>query len=136
MLVINRPESYQQSRLRSEEYLAKIAPSVPPSIMAAIQKQAKAGQVDVLVEALLADYLQIEPQAVENENWQLVSPLTQRELEILRLIADGLSSREVAQRLFLSVETIRWYLKQIYEKLDAHSRVQAISRARSLKLLA
>lgn len=62
-------------------------------------------------------------------------PLTRREVEILRLVAEGASNREVAQHLYLSVETVRWYLRQIYDKLDAHSRVQAISRARSLKLL-
>lgn len=65
----------------------------------------------------------------------LIEPLSERELEILRLIADGLNSREVAQRLVLSVGTIRWYLKQIYNKLDAHSRSQAIARARELELL-
>jgi len=62
--------------------------------------------------------------------------LSERELEILRLIADGIPTREVAERLFLSVGTVRWYLNQIYSKLDAHSRVQAIARARELNLLA
>lgn len=66
----------------------------------------------------------------------LANPVTERELEILRLLADGLNTREIAQRLYLSVGTIKWYLKQIYSKLDAHSRVQAIARARALKLLA
>ncbi len=62
-------------------------------------------------------------------------PLTQREDEILRLTAEGLNSREVAERLVLSVETIRWYLKLIYSKLDVHSRSEAIARAKALKLL-
>ena len=61
--------------------------------------------------------------------------LNDRELEILRLTADGLKSREVAQRLFLGVETIRWYVKLIYSKLDVHSRSEAIARAKELKLL-
>lgn len=61
--------------------------------------------------------------------------LTGRELEILQLSADGLNSREIAERLVLSVGTVRWYLKQIYSKLDAHSRSQAIAHARSLGLL-
>jgi DNA-binding CsgD family transcriptional regulator len=56
--------------------------------------------------------------------------------EIARLLADGLNSREVAQRLHLGVSTIRWYLKHIYGKLDAHSRSEALARARELKLLA
>ncbi len=62
-------------------------------------------------------------------------PFTNRELEIMHLIADGLNSREIAQQLILSVGTIRWYLKQIYSKLDAHSRSEAIARARDLKIL-
>ncbi len=60
--------------------------------------------------------------------------LTEREFEILRLIADGLNSREIADRLFLSVGTIRWYLKIIYDKLDVHSRSEAIARAKALQL--
>jgi predicted ATPase/DNA-binding CsgD family transcriptional regulator len=62
-------------------------------------------------------------------------PLTDRELEILNLVADGLNSREIAQQLVLSVGTIRWYLKLIYSKLDAHSRSEAIARARTLHIL-
>jgi predicted ATPase/DNA-binding CsgD family transcriptional regulator len=60
--------------------------------------------------------------------------LTDRELQILHLIADGLNSREVAEQLYLSVGTIRWYLKTIYSKLDAHSRSEALARAKALKL--
>jgi ATP/maltotriose-dependent transcriptional regulator MalT len=66
----------------------------------------------------------------------LADPLTERELEILRMVAAGLNSREIAQSLVLSVGTIRWYIKQIYGKLDAHSRAQALARAREMKLLA
>ncbi|MBK8023817.1 MAG: response regulator transcription factor [Chloroflexi bacterium] len=59
----------------------------------------------------------------------------ERELEILRRIAEGQSNREIADQLFLSVNTVRWYNKQIYEKLDTHSRTTAIARARALGLL-
>ncbi len=62
-------------------------------------------------------------------------PLTEREVEILHLIAAGLNSREIAERLILSVETIRWYIKIIYSKLDVHSRSEAIARAKELNLL-
>lgn len=72
----------------------------------------------------------------ESEVEQPANPLTPRELEILRLIADGCSTHEVTQHLFLSVGTVRWYLNQIYSKLSVHSRIQAIARARDLKLLA
>ena len=64
-----------------------------------------------------------------------VDSLSERELTILRLMAEGLNSREIADRLYLSVKTIRWYLKGVYSKLDVHSRSQAIARAKKLQLL-
>jgi LuxR family transcriptional regulator, maltose regulon positive regulatory protein len=62
-------------------------------------------------------------------------PLSDRELEILQLIARGLSVSEAANRLVVSVHTVRSHLKTIYVKLEAHSRVQAIRRAQELDLL-
>ena len=61
-----------------------------------------------------------------------VDPLTSRELEILRHIADGSSDREIAEALFLSLHTIKWYNRQIYMKLGVGSRTQAVALA-SLK---
>jgi WD40 repeat protein/serine/threonine protein kinase len=61
--------------------------------------------------------------------------LTQREHEILRLIVDGLANKEIAQRLTLTLGTVKWHVNQIYGKLGVRSRVQAIIRARELELL-
>lgn len=66
---------------------------------------------------------------------ELIERLTQRELEVLRLIGDGLSNQAIADRLVLSHGTIRWYTQQIYGKLGVQSRTQALARARSLQLL-
>jgi LuxR family maltose regulon positive regulatory protein len=65
----------------------------------------------------------------------LTEPLSERELEILRLIAEGLSNQAIADRVILSLGTIKWYSGQIYSKLDVRTRTQAIARARALKLL-
>ena len=54
------------------------------------------------------------------------SPLTKRETEILQLIADGLSTSEVAQELFISGKTVKNHLAAIYQKLDARDRTQAV----------
>jgi LuxR family maltose regulon positive regulatory protein len=62
-------------------------------------------------------------------------PLSPRELEVLRLLAEGLSNAEIAARLFLSVNTLRAHTSNIYQKLDVHSRIQAVHRARGLGLL-
>jgi len=61
--------------------------------------------------------------------------LTQREIEILRLMAAGYQYKEIARRTFVSLETIRTHAKHILGKLDASSRLQAIRRAEDLRLL-
>lgn len=60
----------------------------------------------------------------------LIEPLSERELEVLRLIAEGASNREVAEALFVSVGTVKKHLNNIFLKLDVHSRTQLIMRAR------
>jgi len=65
----------------------------------------------------------------------LVDPLSERELEILRLLASGLSAPEIAETLVIAVGTARNHVKNIYGKLDAHNRVQAVERARRLRVL-
>jgi LuxR family maltose regulon positive regulatory protein len=65
----------------------------------------------------------------------LVDPLSERELEVLRLLTTHLSSTEIAQELFISVNTVRSHIKSIYGKLNVHSRKDAIQRAQELELL-
>ena len=65
----------------------------------------------------------------------LVEPLTEREIEVLCLIAEGLSNREIARRLFISPSTVKRHTSKIYGKLDVHSRTQAVARARALGIL-
>jgi DNA-binding NarL/FixJ family response regulator len=65
----------------------------------------------------------------------LAEPLTERELEILRLLKTDLSTREMAEHLVVSVNTIKTQLKSIYDKLDVHSREEALDKARQLKMI-
>ncbi|MEJ2208084.1 MAG: LuxR C-terminal-related transcriptional regulator [Anaerolineae bacterium] len=65
----------------------------------------------------------------------LVEPLSERELEVLELVAQGLTNREIAARLFLSVNTVKAHTRNLYAKLDVHSRTQAAARAQDLGLL-
>jgi len=58
-----------------------------------------------------------------------------RELAILHLLADGLTNAEIGARLFLAHDTVRWYNKQIFDKLDARNRTEAVKRARELGLI-
>ena len=65
----------------------------------------------------------------------MLTPLSERELEVLRLLASGLSSADVAKKLFLSPFTLKAHTQNIYNKLDVHSRIEAINKAREIGLL-
>jgi LuxR family maltose regulon positive regulatory protein len=64
-----------------------------------------------------------------------IDPLSQRELKVLQLIAQGLSNREIGERLFLALDTIKGHNRKIFDKLQVQSRTEAIARARELGLL-
>jgi LuxR family maltose regulon positive regulatory protein len=82
---------------------------------------------------VLAAFAVDEP--AEADQSDLVEPLSERELEVLQLIAQGLTNREIAARLYLSLNTIKVHTRNIYGKLSAHNRTQAVSRARDLGVL-
>src|SRR3712207_2984104 len=65
----------------------------------------------------------------------LPEPLSERELEVLALIAAGKSNRRIATELFVSVGTVKTHLNNAYRKLGVHSRTQAVARARELNLI-
>ena len=65
----------------------------------------------------------------------LIEPLSQRELEVLQLIAQGLSNREIGERLFLALDTVKGHNRRIFDKLQVQSRTEAVARARELGLL-
>jgi LuxR family maltose regulon positive regulatory protein len=65
----------------------------------------------------------------------LVEPLSERELEVLQVIAAGLTNREIAARLFLSLNTVKAHTRNIYGKLGVHSRTQAVAKAKALGVL-
>lgn len=65
----------------------------------------------------------------------LVEPLSERELDVLSLLAQGCTDRKIAEQLVIARGTVHKHLKNIYGKLDVHSRTQAIARARELDLL-
>ena len=65
----------------------------------------------------------------------LIEPLSQRELEVLQLVAQGLSNREIGERLFLALDTVKGHNRRIFDKLQVQRRTEAIVRARELGLL-
>jgi LuxR family maltose regulon positive regulatory protein len=65
----------------------------------------------------------------------LVEPLSDRELEVLQFIAEGLTNKEIAARLYLSPGTVKVHAHNIYGKLGVSGRTQAVAKARSLDIL-
>jgi LuxR family maltose regulon positive regulatory protein len=90
----------------------------------------------LLAELHGAEHALDSPVAVPGSRMDLLGePLSERELEVLRLIVAGCSNREIADRLVIAVSTVKWYINAIYGKLQVESRTKAIARARELNLL-
>jgi LuxR family maltose regulon positive regulatory protein len=85
--------------------------------------------------AAFEDATKDEGRTTELSPSSLVEPLSQRELEVLQLIAQGLSNREISERLFLALDTVKGHNRRIYAKLGVKNRTQAINKARSLNIL-
>jgi len=115
--------------------------------MAALLRQAAArGIAPDYVARLLAAFGELK---IENEELRSVAApnsqfsifnsqfeaLSERELEVVRLLAQGRSVQEIAARMIISAHTARTHIKNIYSKLDVHSRVQLVEKARALGLL-
>lgn len=64
-----------------------------------------------------------------------IEPLSERELEVLRLLRSTLPQREIADTLYISINTVRSHVKHIYAKLGVHARIEAVARAEELGLL-
>jgi DNA-binding CsgD family transcriptional regulator len=71
----------------------------------------------------------------DHEVLPLARPLTGRELEVLTHIGEGLANREIAEQMTVALSTVKWYVRQIYNKLGVQNRQEAIARAKDLGLL-
>lgn len=90
------------------------------------------------VRRLLAAFPVAEPEQTTSSPLrgpELVEPLSERELEVLELIAEGLTNQEVATRLYLSLHTVKVHARNIYGKLGVKSRTQAVAKGKALGIL-
>ncbi len=83
----------------------------------------------------LAQPEQTGPSSTPVPESELVEPLSERELQVLQLVAQGLANQEIASRLFLALNTVKAHTRNIYGKLGVRSRTQAVARARALGIL-
>ncbi len=125
-ILLAEPEGYVHVFVREGARMAAL-----------LQKARGRGLAQAFVERLLA-FLEEETRdqgPATKAPPGLVEPLTERELEVLRLLASTLTVPEIAQRLFISIATARSHVKHIYSKLDVHSRFEAVTRGNELGLL-
>jgi LuxR family maltose regulon positive regulatory protein len=107
-----------------------------PLLRLAVERGASTGYAAQLLAILEAEAVSSHQHGKEvSLTDQLVDPLTARELDVLRLLAEGLSNRQIAQRLYLSPNTVRIHTSNIYSKLGVSSRTQAAARGRVLGFL-
>jgi DNA-binding CsgD family transcriptional regulator len=75
-----------------------------------------------------------ESNTIDHANQRLIEPLTPRELETVQLIVSGLDNREISEKLFISIPTVKKHINHIFSKLGVNSRAKAIVRARDLHI--
>jgi DNA-binding NarL/FixJ family response regulator len=102
----------------------------------AIRKVAAGGSMiePSVARKVVAEFARLAPPSPEATN-ELIEPLSEREIEILKLVSQGLTNKEIAARLFLAEGTVKNYVTSILQKIDARDRTQAAIRARELGLL-
>jgi LuxR family maltose regulon positive regulatory protein len=102
------------------------------------KRDRKSGPTPYLDTVLAAFQQEIMEQIQVGEQTKaqaLPDPLSQRELQVLQLIAQGASNQEIAQELALAIDTVKRHVSHIFSKLGANNRVQAVKQARNLSLL-
>lgn len=112
-------EGIPMARLLSEAVTGGIMPSCTGKLLAAFQSEGP----------------KKEEESKRSPVQTLIEPLSERELEVLQLIAQGLSNREISERLFLALSTVKGYNRTIFGKLQVQRRTEAIARARELGLV-
>src|SRR5262249_47861707 len=131
---LHQTVSDQDTKDRAQHLLTRYHATTEAAQQALPEVDFEATTTALLGELLISEERAL-PQHTPHTGETLIEPLSERELEILTLIAVGLTNREIADKLFLSVATVKWYLTHIYSKLDVQSRTLALVRARELKLL-
>ena len=125
------PEGYVRLFLDEGEPMAKLLHDVATVAKADLRAYARR-----LLDAYEREQAGPAPPAAKSlPGSTLVEPLSERELEVLRWVAAGLSNREIADKLVISARTVKKHAQNIYGKLGVNNRTQAAARARELNLL-
>jgi DNA-binding CsgD family transcriptional regulator/tetratricopeptide (TPR) repeat protein len=123
-----QPDMFRAVRTRVDSEMDRLCAVLSPQAI----HRARARAVTSTVGSWIDELRRLQPTLVETA---LVEPLSPRETELLRLVADGARNRAIATALNLSPNTVKWHLRNIFGKLGVSTRLQAVRRARELHLL-
>jgi LuxR family maltose regulon positive regulatory protein len=123
-LTLAEPEGYVRIFVDEGQPMAKL-----------LNEVTKRGILSVYSRKLLAAFDHEKATVSPNQSGNLVEPLSERELEVLQLIAQGLTNREIGERLFLALDTVKGHNRRVFGKLGVQNRTEAVTRARELELL-
>lgn len=127
-LSLAEPEGYMRVYLDEGEPMSRL-----------LHRAAKKGIAPLYVNKLLVAFGElgqpVSPTLLRPQTSDLLEPLSQRELEVLDLMALGLTNRQIAQRLYLSSNTVKRHTMNFYQKLGVHNRTEATAKARTLGIL-
>jgi LuxR family maltose regulon positive regulatory protein len=127
-LTLTEPEGFVRLFLDEGPRMVKL-------LSAAAAEGIRLAYVNKLLAAFTAEPKEQQPTASVPGSSALAEPLSPRELEVLRLIATGLSNQEICARLFLALDTVKGHNRRIFDKLQVQRRTEAIARARELGLI-
>jgi LuxR family maltose regulon positive regulatory protein len=119
-LSLAAPQNYQRAFLDESQVIMEMLPALRHTS-------------PKFVDDLLSNSPSITPGPILID--QVYEPLSDRELEVLRLVARGYSNRQIAEALFITLGTVKKHLNNIFSKLQVNNRTQAASRARDLNLI-
>ncbi len=135
-----RPE-FKHTLPYSRDELEKLRPGLPPDVFERACRVGDAHDFSSFLAYLAAELEQAEktsgraPAPATSGVPGLVEPLSERELQVLACIASGMSNREIAARMYITVGTVKKHTNNIFGKLQVSSRTQAVAKARDLHLL-
>ena len=121
-----------------EPVTALVRAQLDPDVFAAAWSKGQTMPIEAVIALVLQSQLppqRSKPASSPSTDQPLLDPLSERELEVLRLIAEGLSNAEIANQLVIGVSTVKKHVNHIFSKLGVESRTQALIRAGELNLL-
>jgi len=133
-MAMHHPAATRISKWRAKQMLTQFMATLPEPVYTAAIERGQNLTLDYAVKLATEQHSESSDDQL-TANHRLTEPLTERELEVLKLVAGGLSNSEIAERLFVGVGTVKKHITHIYGKLEVSSRTQALLLAQEIGLL-